>query len=82
MQHALQEVARLAKEYGSINIEELEWKMQRKLELELDKHSVVFKQHKTDVNKQIVTVNEQLEVCLQLKDSCVETRLEKHHIIE
>jgi hypothetical protein len=61
VQHALQEVARLAKEYGSINIEELEWKMQRKLELELD---------------------EQLEVCLQLKDSCVETRLEKHHIIE
>lgn len=43
VQHALQEVARLAKEYGSINIEELEWKMQRKLELELDKHSIMFK---------------------------------------
>jgi hypothetical protein len=37
IQDSLIQVARLSREYASFNIEELEWKMQRKLELELDK---------------------------------------------
>ena len=37
IQEALIQVAKLSRQYASFNIEELEWKMQRKLELELDK---------------------------------------------
>lgn len=55
--------------------------MQRKLELELDKQSVVYKKHKNSIQEQISTVNDQLKVCLQLKDQCVDTRLEKHEVI-
>ncbi len=55
--------------------------MQRKLELELDKQSVMYKTHKADIADQIQRVHSQLAQCLQLKDSCVETRLQKHEII-
>jgi len=40
IKNSLMQVARLSKDYASFNIEELEWKMQRKLELELDKQSI------------------------------------------
>lgn len=75
------QVAKLSKDYASFNIEELEWKMQRKLELELDKQSILYKNHKIEVATQITKVHDQLEVCLELKDSCVETRLQKHEVI-
>lgn len=81
IKEALIQVARLSKDYASFNIEELEWKMQRKLEIELDRQSVTYKNHKQEVAKQISRVNEQLALCLQLKDSCVETRLQKHDVI-
>lgn len=81
IKESLLQVARLSKDYASFNIEELEWKMQRKLELELDKQSILYKTHKAEVAKQITRVNEQLALCLQLKESCVETRLEKHNVI-
>lgn len=55
--------------------------MQRKLELELDKQSVMYKTHKADIADQIQRVHSQLAQCLQLKDSCVESRLQKHEII-
>jgi hypothetical protein len=78
---ALQTVARLSKEYASFSVEELEMKMKRKLELELDKQSIVYKTHKQQVHSQIQRVNQQLDLCLQLKDSCVESRLQKHEIV-
>lgn len=49
IQESLMQVARLSKEYASFNIEELEWKMQRKLELELDKQCITYKNHKSEV---------------------------------
>jgi hypothetical protein len=52
------QVARLSKNYASFNIEDLEWKMQRKLELELDKQSVLYKTHKSEVATQITKVND------------------------
>lgn len=78
---ALQTVARLSKEYASFSVEDLEMKMKRKLELELDKQSIVYKTHKQQVHAQIQRVTEQLDLCLQLKDSCVESRLQKHSVV-
>jgi hypothetical protein len=37
VKNALMQVARLSREYATFNIDELEWKMQRKLEIELDR---------------------------------------------
>lgn len=81
IKESLLQVARMSKEYASFNIEDLEWKLQRKLEFELDKSGVSFKDHKLEVAKQISRVTDQLEECLHLKDSCVETRIEKHKVI-
>jgi hypothetical protein len=57
IQDSLIQVARLSREYASFNIEELEWKMQRKLELELDKQSVMYKTHKAEIADQIQRVH-------------------------
>jgi hypothetical protein len=46
----------MSKEYASFNIEDLEWKLQRKLEFELDKSGISFKDHKLEVAKQISKV--------------------------
>jgi len=40
IKESLLQVARMSKEYASFNIEDLEWKLQRKLEFELDKSGV------------------------------------------
>ena len=58
IKEALMKVTRLSKEYASFNIEELEKKMQRKLELELDKQSIQYKTHKNEVASQLNKVNE------------------------
>lgn len=71
MKAALLQVARLSREYATFNIDELESKMQRRLEVELDRQSHSFKSHKREVATQIAAVQAQLEQALKLKDSCV-----------
>lgn len=58
---ALMHVARLSREYATFNIEELEWKMQRKLEMELDRQSNLYKAHKQEVMKSLSNVEDLLE---------------------
>lgn len=58
IQDSLVQVARLSRDYAAFNIEELEWKMQRKLELELDKQSIMYKKHKNEISSQISKVHD------------------------
>ena len=81
VKNALMQVARLSREYATFNIDELEWKMQRKLEIELDRQSVLYKAHKAEVQKSLQSVRDLLQEALQLKDSCVEQRRQKHDVV-
>jgi len=59
----------------------LEWQTQRKLEIELDKQSWTYKDHRAEVENQLQKVNDQLKECLEAKDICVDKRLEKHNSV-
>ena len=64
VKNALMHVAKLSREYATFNIDELEWKMQRKLEIELDRHSVLYKAHKAEVQKSLASVQDLLQEAL------------------
>lgn len=81
IKEGLIKVAKYASEYASFNIEQLEWQTQRKLELELDKKSCEFRDHRAQVEKLLTKVTDQLATCLKDKDVCVDKRLEKHNTV-
>jgi hypothetical protein len=60
VKEGLIKVAHYANEYASFNIEHLEWQTQRKLELELDKKSWTYKDHRAEVQRLLTKVSAQL----------------------
>ncbi len=60
VKEGLIKVAHFANEYASFNIEHLEWQTQRKLELELDKKSWTYKDHRAEVQRLLTKVSAQL----------------------
>jgi len=51
IQEGLIKVAKYANEYANFNIQQLEWQIQRKLELGLDEKSLTYRDHCTEIEK-------------------------------
>ena len=74
-------VQKLIKAYADFDSVAIEHKMARLLELELDKQSTLYKQHKTQVATQLQAASDQLEQCILLKNQNIEKQVQllDHH---